>query len=84
MSCEQGAHQSLLTLREVKEQKSTKGQRSIGKPHTQTQLICRESAHQTALADTLLGEDKEMLKVISWYKGGGGKVQYGDYWREKN
>lgn len=71
MSCEQGFCLSLLPLLEVKEQKPTKGQHSIGKPHTQTELKCRESAHQTALADTPLEEDKEMLKVISQYKGGG-------------
>lgn len=63
-----------------------KGQHGIGKPHAQTQLICRESAHQTGLTDTPLEEDKEMLKVISRYKvgWGWGGVQYGDYWRGKN
>lgn len=71
MSCEQGSHGRLLTPGEEEEQKCTKGQRAIGKPHTQTELTCRESANQTALADAPLEEDKEMLQLISWYKRGG-------------
>lgn len=77
MSCEQGSHRRLLTPGE-EEQKCTKGQRAIGKPHIRTELTCRESAHQTGLADAPLEEDKEMLQLISGCKEGE-KGQYGDY-----